>query len=257
MKTGFTVVRAAMAITLWPMAMGGGPAYPTPSTTYWSPCVIDFQAFKAVHMTYDNYTSVGEKGTAGGGSAFPNDLGLTVGFLPWESFQGEVGFDWMEPTDDPLLLNAKIGVPEGALFTNAPALEAGVFNVGTRKGVTDLNVVDVVTGRTLPAGLGRLHLAGYAGNPKTLVDSGGVKEAAGFMVAYDRSFLDVKDPKGDFCRFDLAADYVSGRNAIGGGGVGLYYYFTKDLDVLAGPVWFNERALNGRWKWTTQVDLTF
>jgi hypothetical protein len=25
--------------------------------------------------------------------------------------------------------------------------------------------------------------------------------------------------------------------------------------LLVGPVWFNEEAINGRWKWTIQLDI--
>ena len=42
---------------------------------------------------------------------------------------------------------------------------------------------------------------------------------------------------------------------IGGGGVGLYYFFTKDISLLTGPVWFNEKEINGKWKWTLQLDI--
>ena len=108
----------------WPFALGQGPrnerhkerfmkmfmllallglsspsAWATPSTTYWIPCTIDIQPFKVGHVTYDNYTTLGKKGPSRGGQAFPNDLGLTAGVLPFEKFQMEAGLDWLEPTD--------------------------------------------------------------------------------------------------------------------------------------------------------------
>lgn len=42
-----------------------------------------------------------------------------------------------------------------------------------------------------------------------------------------------------------------------GGGVGVYYFFTKNISVLGGPVWFNDRELNGGQKWTIQWDINF
>jgi len=76
------------------------------------------------------------------------------------------------------------------------------------------------------------------------------------MVAFDHGFLPVKDKEGnEFNRIVFAADYASGNNAIGGGGFGLYYYFTKDISLLTGPVWFNDQGINGKWKWTTQLDI--
>ena len=229
----------------------------TPSTTYWTPCTIDIQAYKIGHITYDNYTTIGKKSPAHGGQAFPNDLGLTGGFLPWEKLQMEAGFDWMEPADNPLFLNAKIGAPEGTLFTDAPALEVGLFNVGVKGGVTDQDIAYLVTGRSLPHNLGRIHLSAYVGNRAVLRSSDGGLQNAGFMAAYDYGFWQKKSPEGDYNRLVLAGDFASGRNAIGGGGAGLYYYFTKGIDILAGPVWFNDQGLNGDWKWTTQLDINF
>ena len=68
---------------------------------------------------------------------------------------------------------------------------------------------------------------------------------------------DVKDKEGkdEYNRLVLAADYASGNNVLGGGGVGVYYYFTKDISLLTGPVWFNEQDINGKWKWTIQLDI--
>jgi len=88
------------------------------------------------------------------------------------------------------------------------------------------------------------------------VNRAGESENTGFMVAGDRGFRPVRDPAGgDYNRFVIAADYASGKNAIGATGVGLYFYFTKDIALLTGPVWFNEGSLNGKWKCTVQLDI--
>jgi hypothetical protein len=242
----------ALIIALGSLAIQAGA---TPSTTYWTPCVIDFQGYKVGHITYDNYTTLGKRPPDAG--SFPNDLGLTVGVLPFDKLQAEVGFDWMEPTDFPLSFNAKIGAPEGALFKGAPALEVGLVNFGVKKNVTDQNIVDFITGRSLPGGLGRVHLGAYVGNSRVLRNSSGDRADKGYMVAYDYGFMSTKGPNGDFNRLVLAGDYASGRNAFGGGGGGLYYYFTKDISLLGGPVWFNDTGINGQWKWTTQLDVNF
>lgn len=36
---------------------------------------------------------------------------------------------------------------------------------------------------------------------------------------------------------------------------GACYYFTKDVSLLSGPVWFNEESFNRKWKWTVQFDI--
>jgi hypothetical protein len=167
----------------------------------------------------------------------------------------EISADWVEPTDYPLLLGAKIGAPEGALFSGAPAVQIGVFNLGTKRGVTDQAITHLIVGRSLPAGLGRLHASGYVGNAKLLRSSEGDRENAGFMIGYDRGFLPVASQDGEYNKFVLAADFASGDNSIGGGGVGISWYVDKNVSLLFGPVWFNDRRLNGDWKWTTQLDI--
>ncbi len=240
-----------------------GTAFATPSTTYWTPMTMDIQPYKVVHLGIDNYFATTNKSRtedidrgAGNGS-LPTDVGLTVGVLPYEKIQMEVGIDALYPSEHPYSFNAKIGVPEDALFKGCPALQVGIFNVGTTKDVTNQNIVHVVIGKTIP-GVGRLTAGPYIGNSKILVNEKGEKENTGFMVAFDHGFMPVKDAEGnEYNKVVFAADYASGENAFGGGGAGIYYYFTKDISLLTGPVWFNEKAVNGAWKWTTQLDINF
>ena len=121
--------------------------------------------------------------------------------------------------------------------------------------MTNQNVVYGVIGKSVP-GIGRISVGPYVGNKKVLVDKNGEKENTGFMAAFDRAFLPTRDAAGnEFSRVVVAADYASGANAIGGGGAGVYYFFTKDISLLTGPVFFNEEAINGKWKWTIQLDI--
>ena len=242
------------ALMVSAMILGCGLARATPSTTYWTPMTVDVQPYGVVHIGADNYFTVFKKTAAGGGS-FPSDVGLTVGVLPFKSVIAEVGLDLMEASDNPVFLNAKIGLPEDTLFDGAPTLQVGIFNVGTKKDVTDQNVVYAVVGKSIP-NVGRLSAGPYIGNKEVLVDKDGNKENTGFMVAFDRGFLPTKDKDGnEYNQWVFAADYASGDNALGGGGVGVYHFFTKDISVLTGPVWFNEKSINGEWKWTFQLDI--
>lgn len=224
--------------------------FATPSTTYWTPCVSDVQPYGIMHIGVDNYNTLGIKGLSKGRGGFPTDYGLTMGVLPFEKLNLEVGVDLLEPTHDPVSFNGKLGTPEGSLFKESPALNVGIFNAGTKKDVTDANIVYFVLGKTLPFKLGRLHVSPYYfGNSGVLRDANGAKKNHGWMIGYDKFIY--KD------KIMLAADYASGRNAIGGGGVGVYYFFTKDISLLTGPVWFNDRSLNGNMKWTMQLDINF
>ncbi|MBI4607206.1 MAG: hypothetical protein HY721_35020 [Planctomycetes bacterium] len=118
----------AAVVCLFP----AGVANPTPSTMYWTPATTDVQPFGVLHIGVDNYFTVLRKASDGAG-AFGTDVGLTLGVLPFEKLQMEVGVDLVEPTDDPLFFNAKLGTPESSLFTHSPALNAGVFNIGTEE----------------------------------------------------------------------------------------------------------------------------
>lgn len=56
------------------------------------------------------------------------------------------------------------------------------------------------------------------------------------MVSYQRPFCPAKHCDGkDYFKRVLCADYASGKNTIGGGGLGIYYYFTPDISILTGP----------------------
>lgn len=235
-------------------------AHATPSTTYWTPATTDIQPYGVWHITYDSYFTVFRKADKGAGD-FPTDVGLTVGVLPFEKLQMEVGVDLLEPSDDPLFFNAKIGTPEGALFPGSPAINVGIFNVGTQtskdKTRTDQNIGHIMFGKTIPV-LGRLFAGYYVGNATVLKNSKGETDNHGVMVGFDHGFLPKKEKDGsEYNRVVLAADYASGKNSFGGGGVGLYYYFTKNIDLLTGPVWFNDEGINGKWKWTVQLDINF
>ncbi len=241
------MLAAAAAI----VAMACGSAMATPSTTYWTPMTLDIQSYKVAHIGIDNYFSLNKSANSGETVALPTDIGLTIGVLPFEKIQMEVGVDANYPTSDPYSFNAKIGAPEDVLFKYSPALQVGIFGVGTKSKVTDLNVVYGVIGKTIPL-LGRVSVGPYVGNKVAL----GGTDDVGFMVAIDHSFFPTKDAAGnEYNKVVLAADYASGKNYIGAGGVGVYYFFTKDIALLTGPVWFNEKALNGSWKWTTQLDI--
>ena len=244
----------SIAVLAYVMVMGSGLAWATPSTTYWSPMTVDVQSYGVMHIGVDNYFTVLRDAEDGGG-AFPTDLGLTIGALPFSAVVAEVGVDLLESSDNPLFFNAKVGTPEGALFTGSPTLQVGICNVGTEKDVTDQNIVYVVVGKTIP-GLGRLSAGPYSGNGTILVNKNGKEENTGFMVAFDRGFMPGKDVAGnEYNQWVLAADYVSGKNALGAGGFGLYRVFTPKICLLTGPVWFNEEVINGKWKWTVQLDI--
>jgi len=266
-----------------------GTVLATPSTTYWTTATSDVQPFNVWHIGVDNYFRLYQTQSEtdnGLGASLPTDVGLTVGALPYEKLNLEVGVDYLAPArfahptlrsmGHSFLFNAKFGIPEGALTGWAPAFNVGIFNVGTKSQVTDMNIVDFLIGKTLGA-FGRIHGGYYYGNPGSALmrENGclrgnanpliacaagrsGSRENDGGMVGYDYGFWKVKDKEGnEYNKWVFAADYASGKNYIGGGGFGMYHYFTKDISLLTGPVWFNDHIINGQWKWTVQLDINF
>lgn len=263
-----------VALTFIVSFMFATVAFATPSTTYWTPMTPDIQPYGVLHIGVDNYFTI-NKSTRAGGGAFPTDVGLTMGVLPFEKLQMEVGIDYLQPQNwvdtgpgkfqvSPYSFNAKLGTPEDVWFKGSPALAVGYFGGFAHHNVpgnlTSLNTFYGMIGKTIPY-IGRFSVGPYIGNDRTLVNGRGNKDNTGFMVAFDHGFLPVmakgKDGKEEpaYNRFVLAADYASGNNVLGGGGVGLYYYFTKDISLLTGPVWFNEQDITGKWKWTIQLDI--
>ncbi len=128
----------------------------------------------------------------------------------------------------------------------APALQLGFYAYGTQGGNTNADIVYLVTGRTF--GETQLAAAYWTGNGQTLRSSNNRMQDRGYMASVQHKLSD---------HASLVADYESGRNVLGGGGVGASYNLTKQCNLVTGPVWFNDRGLNGGMKWTTQFTWTF
>lgn len=244
---------AALALACaWGFTASG--AFATSSSTLWTNTTPDIQSFGVVHLGVDDYFTVGRAADDGGGD-FPTDLGLTVGILPFEKLQMEVGVDLLEPSDHPWAANFKLGAPEGVLFEGSPALYVGMFGLGTEEGVTNYDVAHFTIGKSFGR-FGRLSAGLYRGNDELLRDSSGAVEDTGFTAAWDRGFRPVTDAAGHtFDRFVLAADYASGDNALGGAAAGFYTYFSRDIALAVAPVWFHDEGINGEWKVTVQLDI--
>jgi hypothetical protein len=226
----------------------------TPTSLFWTNCITDVLETGDGHIDVDDYFTVFNR--RGHGQFFNPDVGFLVGLFTWHDLSMEAGFDYLGGADNPLFFNGKIGMKEDKLFKHAPSFSLGIFNWGTRtktKKRTNQNVINFVLGKSFENFLiDNLYVAGYSGN-KAL---GKVRQ--GFMVGATKSFCKDKYCDGkEYYRWELAGDWASGNNFIGGGGVALIYYFTPDISIETGPVWFNSEKYNGKWKWSTQIDITF
>jgi hypothetical protein len=225
----------------------------TPSTTFWAPSTPFVQPFGVLHVTYDSYF--------GTRAAYPVDLGLTMGVLPWKGLQSEIGFDLFYPSiagsDEinlPVVLNAKVGAPEDTYFNGQPGWSLGIFGAGLKNGFNDQNVLGAVIGKTLPH-LGAVSVGGYYALNEDLVRSAEGREArSGLLAGWQSPAIDL--PRIDKILF--AWDIQTGKNALGATGGGAYVYFTPTVDLLIGPVFFFEEELQpggSKSLWTVQLDV--
>jgi hypothetical protein len=204
----------------------------TPSTIIWIPSV-DFQGYKSFHLGIDNYAYDFKSGKPGSGTAFPTDLGLTVGVLPDSIVLAEIGFDYFTPQWSPFMLNAKVGFPEGALTDWAPAVAIGGFAFGTHKNVTDCNIIYGMVGKTFPV-IGRLEAGYFSGNKKVLVDlSTGNADNSGVLLSWDRQIPEISE------NLWLAVDYQGTKSSFGALSYGLAWSFSKNVSVIFARDVFN------------------
>ena len=235
----------ALAMTLSMTA--AGVAFATPSTQIWIPST-DIQAYKTVHLGFDNYIRT----TSNGGGANTYDAGITAGILPFEKIQAEIGIDYMEAgtnsvaDKNPIYFNGKLGTPEDSLFTFSPALAVGIYNTGTKAGVTGQNIVYGLAARTLPI-IGRISAGGFHGAENVL----GSGMNNGVLLSWDRTMSEISD------KLWLAVDYQSGNSFMGAFSFGAAWSFSKNVSVILGYDIYNNVATGGKNTITTQVDINF
>jgi hypothetical protein len=230
-------------------------AQATTSTTFWTPATTYTQPYLVPHLTMDTY--FGERGD------LPLTTGLTLGVLPFEKLQAEVGFDLFYPlgkTSETFSLNGRVSLPEGA-FGALPGLSVGIQGVGFEKDVSDLNMLHGTVSKTLPY-VGTVALGGYyALNENLLLDETGAPvDQGGFMASWVSPEIKVGKPALD--KVFLMADVMTGDHAFGAVGAGVGLFFTESIALLTGPVFFlNPDAVadaDGRRQsmmWTMQLDV--
>jgi hypothetical protein len=229
----------------------------TPSTTY-SPSIATCQGKYVPHVTYDTYYGKGTPPPGAGTPAYPIDTGLTMGVLPWDKLQAEVGYDILLPSSDPVFffLNAKICTPQSAVFNRSPAISFGIYNVGFKQNVTDYNAIHLMFQESLPVG-GYLAAGVYHGMSDTLfTNSDGNVAKTGAMLGW--ASPDIKIGLKGLEKLVIAADVQTGKNVLGGGGAGVYIFFNDYVSLLVGPVFYTDSALQpggAKHLWTTQLDI--
>lgn len=220
----------------------------TPSTHIWAPST-DVQPYGVFHLTHDVYLPV-EEDESGNRPNTVTNLGLTVGVLPYEKLNMEVGFDHIagygELDNYPMYYNAKIGTPEDALGKGIPAIAAGIYAVGTKTDATDFNIYYGKIAKTLPV-VGRFSVGYYQGNDKLLLDEKGEKDNSGLLLAWERTMSEISD------NLWVSVDYQGGKNGFGALNYGFSWKFAPNVSVIFGYDDYNNPDLVDTF--TVQMDI--
>ena len=250
-------MRTLLRLAITGFAFTPAIAYATPSTTFWAPSTASCQGYKLPHVTYDTYFGKGPSAGSQGAPNYPIDTGLTIGVLPFSKFQAEVGFDLLLPSQDPFYLNFKACTPESSLFGGSPAISVGMYNMGTRDGVSDYNVLHVMVQKALPKVGGFLAAGVYHGFSDVLfVNSDGDTVKTGALVGFLSP--DIQIGLKGLKKINFAADVQTGKNVLGAWGFGANVYFADNVSLLVGPVFFLDKDLQpgGRGAmFSAQVDI--
>jgi hypothetical protein len=243
----------ALWLALFTVALCTRGAHATPSSTFWAPSTPYVQPYGVLHVTYDTYF--------GRQASYPIDTGLTMGVIPGQKLQAEVGFDLLYSTvangdglKAPFVLNAKVGAPEDVYFHGQPAWSFGVYGAGFEEDVNDADVLHFMLGKTL-AHAGYPTLGVYYGLNQDLFRSPeGDDERFGVMAGWTSPSIDVSHlDKIAFCW-----DIQTGHSAAGATGAAMYAYFTPTISLETGPVFFFEKELQpggSSWMWSMQLDI--
>jgi hypothetical protein len=259
--------RSLVALATGLVLLAAAPAArATPSTEIWIPSV-DLQPFLVPHLNFDSYVRL--RSEPGGGRKAPLWLfGPTIGVLPWEKLQLEVGLDliWqgVSPADRyPIYFHAKLGTPEDALFTYSPALVVGVYNVGVKRNVTTQDIGYVMAGRTIGR-LGRFSFGYFYANRNAHIFPGNFDTPPslanhGFLAAWDRQMKEISP------RLTVLVDYQGSASWLGAVSFGLQWAFTDSVSAIVAYDLYTNRThyatpdgpalVPGRDTLTVQVDI--
>jgi len=247
-----------IAMTLLLLVITRHFAFATATTHIWGPST-DVQPFKKWHITSDMYFPVEGDST---GALVPTvtNVGLTVGVLPFQKINLEVGVDHKTGYGlldrYPLYFNAKLGVPEGAFGKYSPAGAVGIFDVGTKAYSTDTHLgtsFDVLYAKVAKTAgpVGRFSLGYFSGNKDILLDEKRKKDNTGIMAAWERTMNELSD------KLWLCVEYMGSRSLYGTFNVGASWKFSDNVALLAAYDVYNNDKLNLPNTLTLQADVDF
>jgi len=227
--------------------------YATATTHIWAPST-DVQPYRKWHLTSDFYVPT-ENNSDGTRANTITNLGLTVGVLPFETLNAEVGFDHKSGygtlDDYPWYFNTKVGIPENAYGKFFPALAVGIYDIGIKNDKTDYNVLYGKAGKTFSidnVSLGRFSVGYFKGDSKLLTHNG-KKDNDGALLCWERTMTEISD------KLWVAIDYQGSRSSYGATNVGFSYKFSGNTSVIFGRDFYNDKDLADTY--TVQLDIDF
>ncbi len=239
-----------MAAAAAVVALASGSAYAGPTGQINIPSV-DAKGLKEVTINVSNNVRFSTDNDAG-----PNlyDVGVVTGLLPFEKIKLEVGADYGTTgvaTKQPMTYNVKLATAEDALFTGLPAFAIGGYNLGNADPAAFSNAQNVYYGLAAKTfgKAGRFSVGGYVGDKAVLVNAAGDKDNTGVLASWDRTISEVSD------KLWVGVDYMSGNNGDGEFSVGGSWAFSKQITLLSGVTFYNEKATGGKTAFTTQLSI--
>ena len=229
-------------------------AYATASTHVWAPST-DTQDYGTGHVTADAYIPVG-KNADGSRARTVTNTGLTFGILPFAKLKAEAGLDYKTGYGSldsyPIYFNAKVAIPEDTYGIYFPALAVGLYDIGTKAGQTDFNIVYGKAAKTIKVknlNLGRFSLGYFWGNGDLLLNEDNNRDNHGVLAAWERTMTEISD------KLWVCVEYQGTQSGYGSTNLGCSWQFTKSTSVLLGYEFYNNR--NFADTVTIQLDINF
>jgi len=208
--------------------------FSTPSRMIYIPST-DYYKLATPHLDIDNYFEVKEKGSA------LTEIGLGMGFLPFEYLKFEGGIDYRANEDSPIFLNGKFVIPQ----TKFPSFALGLFNAGVSSD-TFKPVYYILISQNFSS-YGRFLVGFYVGDKDYLVDSEGDQDNKGLLLGYDRYFNEVSK------NLYFGIDYFMGENMFSSLNFGFGWKFAQNVLLkISYNVMLQENSKN---RITFQVDI--
>ena len=230
-------------------------AYPTASTDIWAPNT-DTQPWGTGHIGEDIYIPVERNGDDSRARTI-TDSGLTFGILPFKKMTAEAGIDYKTGYGDqdyryPIYFNTKLAIPEYAYGPYFPAIAGGIYDLGTQRDKTNYNLVYIKAAKTPILGccsLGKISFGYFWGNDKLLLDQNQKRDSNGIFCSWARTMSEISD------KLWVCVEYQGTKSLYGAFNIGFSWQFTKDISVLTGYQFYNNRNLADTA--TIQVDINF